>query len=236
MRTFIALAWATLLSACGSPAKPPTVDAASKRPANTARAVDLQLCQNSLHNLRLRAVETQWISDVAAAAREHLAALQKTLATLPQVSERHVPQSASSSEPPGNSVYVLRFAFGSARLDLPAELAAALRKEAGEAPLIVLRGRTDGPVDSPAESAMARARALAVRDYLVSTGIAPTRIRWTYQPVGDPWADNSHAQGRAMNRRVEIEVYRRAPSVVGEASALALPSALGARPGRPHEE
>jgi len=50
-----------------------------------------------------------------------------------------------------------------------------------------------------------------VRDRLLAAGIEASRIRTTYQPAGDPIADNDTASGRAMNRRVEIEVYRVMP-------------------------
>ena len=71
--------------------------------------------------------------------------------------------------------------------------------------------RTDGTADSSAESRIAQARANAVRDYLVASGVDPTRIRTTHQPSGDHLADNRNPQGRSLNRRVEIEVYRTLP-------------------------
>ena len=60
-----------------------------------------------------------------------------------------------------------------------------------------------------------------MRDYLVGAGVDAARIRATYQPAGDHAADNASADGRAMNRRVEIEVYRAAPVGVGVAAATA---------------
>ena len=83
--------------------------------------------------------------------------------------------------------------------------------EAKAAPLVVLRGRTDGLSDSSGESRIAQARANAVRDYLIAAGVDPTRIRATHQPSGDHVADNRNPQGRNLNRRVEIEVYRALP-------------------------
>jgi hypothetical protein len=41
-----------------------------------------------------------------------------------------------------------------------------------------------------------------------------TGIRATWQPIGDTVADNDSAAGRALNRRVEIEIYRAAPQVI----------------------
>ncbi len=79
----------------------------------------------------------------------------------------------------------------------------------------MLRGRTDGQTDTLAESRIARDRANAVRDYLVAVGVDAARIRATHQPTGDPVADNVSRSGQALNRRVEIEIYRVAPVALG---------------------
>ena len=50
-----------------------------------------------------------------------------------------------------------------------------------------------------------------MRDYLVAAGVDAARIRTTHQPSGDHLADNRNTQGRNLNRRVEIEVYRVTP-------------------------
>ena len=72
-------------------------------------------------------------------------------------------------------------------------MSAALVEEARLAPLVVLKGRTDGTTDTSAESRIARERAAAVRDYLVEAGVDASRIRATYQPAGDHAADNTEA-------------------------------------------
>ena len=56
-----------------------------------------------------------------------------------------------------------------------------------------------------------QARANAVRAYLIAAGVDPARIRATHQPSGDHLADNRSPQGRNLNRRVEIEIYRAVP-------------------------
>ena len=58
----------------------------------------------------------------------------------------------------------------------------ALIENAKASPLILLRGRTDGTSDTPAESRFARERAAAVRDYLVAAKIVPS-------PTDDPARD-----------------------------------------------
>ena len=106
---------------------------------------------------------------------------------------------------------IVHFGFNSTRVSIPSEEATALVEEAKAAPLVVLRGRTDGTSDSSAESRIAQARAHAVRDYLVASGVDPSRIRATHQPSGNHLADNRNARGRNLNRRVEIEIYRVLP-------------------------
>lgn len=205
------LPWLLLLGSCSSPPKPPTVDESQKRPVNSATAIELQVCRNDLQNTRILASKSGRTAEAATATLEQLAARQQAIAAL----------QARASVPQANSVFTVRFDFGSTRVAIPAEMSAALIDEAGSAPLVVLRGRTDGSTDSMPESRIARERATAVRDYLIGAGIDAARIRATYQPTGDHTADNAGTTGRAMNRRVEIEVYRTVPVAVGVAAATA---------------
>ena len=205
--------WLLLLSSCSSPPKPPTVDESSKRPANSAMAVELQVCKSDLQNTRILATESGRLAESNAATLERLAARQQALAAM---------QAPTFSTPPSNSVFTVRFEFGSTRVVVPADAASALIEDARSAPLVLLRGRTDGATDAPGESRIARERANAVRDYLVAAGVNPARIRATYQPAGDHAADNTSPSGKGMNRRVEIEVYRALP-VAMSSSAAAMP-------------
>jgi outer membrane protein OmpA-like peptidoglycan-associated protein len=155
--------WLLLLSSCSSPPKPPTVDESSKRPANSAMAVELQVCKSDLQNTRILATESGRLAESNAATLERLAARQQALAAM--------------QTPPANSVFSVRFEFGSTRVVVPADAASALIEDARSAPLVLLRGRTDGATDTSAESRIARERANAVRDYLVGAGVDPARIR-----------------------------------------------------------
>jgi outer membrane protein OmpA-like peptidoglycan-associated protein len=187
-----------LLGACSSPPTPPTVDESLRRPANAQIAVELQVCKNDLQNTRILATESSRLAETSAATLAHLAARQQLVTSLQQRAM-------------ANSVHTIRFAFNSTKVDIPTDTASTLLEDAKTAPLVLLRGRTDGASDSPAESRMAQARASAVRDYLIASGVDPSRIRTTHQPSGDHVADNRSPQGRYLNRRVEIEVYRALP-------------------------
>ncbi|HET7499350.1 MAG TPA: OmpA family protein, partial [Kofleriaceae bacterium] len=64
------------------------------------------------------------------------------------------------------------------------------------------------PPDVEALSAdLSRARAEAVRNALVATGIAAARIEIQGKGFDDPVADNTRPRGRLANRRVEIKLY-----------------------------
>ena len=211
MRSMFALIPCLLvLGSCGTPPKPPSVDESLKRPANTAMAIELQVCKNDLQNTRIVATESGRLAESTAATLERLAVRQQALAAM---------QVQPSSTALANSVFTVRFDFGSTRVVVPADTASALIDSARAAPLVLLRGRTDGATESPAESRIARERSAAVRDYLVGAGIDPARIRATYQPVGDHAADNSSPSGKGMNRRVEIEVYRALPVAISSSAA-----------------
>lgn len=194
--------WTSLLSltlvACSSPPKPPTVDESQKRPANAQMAVELQVCKNDLQNTRILATESSRLAETTAATLAHMAARQQLLASIQEKAA-------------ANTLRIVYFAFNSTQVSIPTAEASALVEEAKVAPLVLLRGRTDGTADTSAESRIAQARANAVRDYLVASGVDPTRIRTTHQPSGDHLADNRNPQGRNLNRRVEIEVYRTLP-------------------------
>ena len=217
MRASIALTpfvpWLFALASCSSPPKPPTVDESQKRPVNSQMAVELQVCKNDLQNTRLMATESGRLAETTATTLANMAARQQILSAM---------QGATSQQPQANSVFTVRFEFGSTRVIIPTDVAAALVEDAKASPLVLLRGRTDGTSDAPAESRIARDRAAAVRDYLVAAGVDPARIRATYQPAGDHVADNASAEGRTLNRRVEIELYRALP-VALSATAIAQP-------------
>lgn len=217
MRATIALTplvpWLLLLASCSSPPKPPTVDESQKRPANSQMAVELQVCKNDLQNMRLMATESGRLAETTTAKLANMATRQQILAAM---------QGPAGQKPQPNSIFTVRFDFASTRIVVPPEASSALIESAKAAPLILLRGRTDGTSDSPAEARIARDRAVVVRDYLVAAGVDPARIRATYQPAGDNVADNGSAGGRSLNRRVEIELYRALPVALG-ATTVAQP-------------
>jgi outer membrane protein OmpA-like peptidoglycan-associated protein len=85
------------------------------------------------------------------------------------------------------------------------EVADALLKQDPESKIVV-EGHTDSQGSAASNQELSQKRAQAVRDYLVTRGIAADRV--TSQGFGPTRAigDNASAEGRANNRRVEIVV------------------------------
>jgi outer membrane protein OmpA-like peptidoglycan-associated protein len=71
---------------------------------------------------------------------------------------------------------------------------------------INLRGRTDARIAGPDDPRIALERALAVRQYLVNHGVDDRKIKVFARAAGDFLAPSKTDVGRALNRRVEIEL------------------------------
>lgn len=89
---------------------------------------------------------------------------------------------------------------------LQKDLAAALRSSARDADSIVIRGYTDSAVADGANQRVAAGRAASAKRWLVANGIDPARIQTRYKGGGSFLADNNTDSGRALNRRVEVEL------------------------------
>jgi outer membrane protein OmpA-like peptidoglycan-associated protein len=69
---------------------------------------------------------------------------------------------------------------------------------------IEIRGHTDAIGSRMANRRLSRKRAESVANYLMSKGIAAERLVAEGSGEDEPIADNATAEGRAMNRRVEL--------------------------------
>lgn len=67
-------------------------------------------------------------------------------------------------------------------------------------------GHTDSTGSAEYNDTLSRARAEAVRQYLITHGVSSARLRASGAGELDPIASNETASGRAMNRRVEFRV------------------------------
>ena len=71
---------------------------------------------------------------------------------------------------------------------------------------VKLDGHTDNTGSDKINQKLSQARVDAIRDYLIEKGINPNRIIAKGHGSSKPIADNKTAEGRAKNRRVEINI------------------------------
>jgi len=78
--------------------------------------------------------------------------------------------------------------------------------ELSRADKITITGHTDNTGSADYNMKLSLRRAEAVRDHLVGLGIDPNKLEVKGEGMSNPIADNSTEQGRAKNRRVEVEI------------------------------
>lgn len=82
----------------------------------------------------------------------------------------------------------------------------AARLRGVEIESIVIEGHTDSVGGTQFNQALSLRRAEAVKAYLVGKGVDPSRIQTVGFGETNPVSDNRTAEGRAKNRRVEVEI------------------------------
>jgi len=95
---------------------------------------------------------------------------------------------------------------GKALLEANREAAADLLSRAT---FIEIIGHTDDKGDEKNNMSLSKLRAASVRDYLISKGVDASKIITTGKGETKPIASNETKEGRAKNRRVEIQVLGR---------------------------
>jgi len=78
--------------------------------------------------------------------------------------------------------------------------------------VVIVTGHTDNVGSAAANVRLSQRRASDVKDYLVrQVGIDANRIHVEGKGAAQPIADNRTPEGRALNRRVEVEVIGTRP-------------------------
>lgn len=75
-------------------------------------------------------------------------------------------------------------------------------------PPVVVEGHTDDSGSNTYNQELSERRANAVREFLIQKGIASSRIQTAGFGKHRPLANNQTAEGRAMNRRAEVEIIQ----------------------------
>ena len=101
--------------------------------------------------------------------------------------------------------------FDTGKSDLRSQAREALAKLSGivlnyPSLHLAIEGYTDSTGSAEFNQALSEKRAAAVRDYLLSQGLDAGTLSAQGFGMSNPVADNSTAQGRQKNRRVEIVV------------------------------
>lgn len=81
------------------------------------------------------------------------------------------------------------------------------KEELSRADKIIITGHTDNKGAPDYNMNLSMQRAESVRDYLASIGIDPKKLEIRGEGETKPIADNSTDEGRAKNRRVEVDIY-----------------------------
>ena len=194
---------------------------ASRRDAERARAeaerlrIEAQVQAEEAARLRAQAEQAEAVLDTAqidqgarvAAAREKEVTLARQEAEL--VAGAALPPSRKDAQ--GEVFTLAGDAFGSGQVQLTAKAAASVQalgiylKAMGAGGAQVL-GHTDSQGEAEANRTLSQRRADAVKAALADAGFSGSRITAQGQGEDAPVADNTTAQGRAKNRRVEILV------------------------------
>ena len=124
----------------------------------------------------------------------------------------------------GTGVGVTQTADNRLKLDIPADISFDVGRSAVKANLagvlnqfantlnanpvttVAIVGHTDSTGSDAVNNPLSLDRANSARDYLIARGVAVARFSTEGRGSREPVADNSTAEGRAKNRRVEIYV------------------------------
>ena len=220
---------ALLLCACASAPIPTVPDGSNRVPVNNPERVS-QFQQESA--AKLEATEKWMILRAQVASLktqvEDLRSVVKSALLLPQNPEKMevqispairptaaAPSAVSSYQFPdrtvergADGVMVRQFhSLGQTQFQPSADLADVLRASARDAKTIEIRGFTDSPIADEVNQRVALARAVSARQWFIASGVPADRIRTRYKSAGDFLVENETESGRAMNRRVEVQLH-----------------------------
>lgn len=230
--TWAALAVAALVSGCGSVPKPAEPDGSSRVAANSpARLAQLQdrvyadraiLTENNQLKAQLGELRAQ-LSEMRDIVRSALALPPVPVHVVPPAPQ---PQAAQPTPDAPTSNVGATSALPAKALEVTAsgavvrvfhdfakteflptqQTAKVLRAAAPSADSIVVRGHTDSATPNPVDRLIAIERAVKARSWLLANGVQPGTVRLQFRSAGGFISENETAQGRALNRRVDVQL------------------------------
>lgn len=181
-------------------------------PANTAAANPAPATAPVPTDTKDEAVELERVKTLLEPAKQELASvnqeLQAARAARTAVDHAAIEKRLSSVEAKVAEVMAttvqVQFPSSGKAFEPNAKAAIELLAVASAADKIMVTGHADNTGDASKNDALALARALSTKAYLVKHGIASAKITTASKGDKQPVADNSTPEGRAQNRRVEI--------------------------------
>lgn len=226
MRTLpIPFACLALLCACSAPPRPLSPDGAARNPVNTPQSIDRYLMQ-------LAAQPQRRTPD----CDSRITALEHEVSQLRQQREQTKTLTAPAVFAPASRALIidgvtieqlpqgLRFSmpqpYGKAMCDVDPALRQMLLRAAITSEHIEIRGHTDAKVADPANRRLAGRRAACARHLLLAGGVPATRLHSSHLAAGGFIADNHSEEGRARNRRIDIEIHGPQPAALQQLEQL----------------
>jgi len=130
--------------------------------------------------------------------------------TTPQAATRQIPAALALSDSIESATSIKKnvmFRYASIHFAPDSVVAKTLIEDAQHASSIKIHGYTDSTVAGPRDPSIAMGRALAAKEFLVRNGVASSVIQVQATPAGSFIVSNETPEGRAKNRRVEIEMH-----------------------------
>ena len=155
--------------------------------------------------------DASWTPATAAPGCDGAIAAPKIVATPAAATKAAAPKAGAKAAAPAKLTYRAQSLFdfdkaivkaeGKASLDALVERLASMNVE-----ILVAVGHTDSTGSNEYNQKLSERRAAAVKAYLVSKGVDQNRIYTEGKGETAPVASNASSDGRAQNRRVEVEV------------------------------
>lgn len=108
----------------------------------------------------------------------------------------------------GTALLRVNFGYSSAKFDPTPEIGEAMVSAGMKAKRINIRGHSDNTGSVEANRVLAMTRAVSAKKYLTERGIAKGKVYVFSRGSSEPVGDNSTEEGRAQNRRVDVEFIR----------------------------